>query len=213
MPGRPVNRKLVRRVYRRMGWGFPARDLRRAKARWTPIKAARPSQVWEMDHTLRLARFRRRLVLLLQRLDIFTRQCIAYRFDTLNTASVAVESLVEAVAAAKPDCSGPTLRCDSGSRCAGKRFRKAVSLPAIRLKLTRTRTPGPNGQIGSFHGTIKREYTRPRDFANHQQAGAVIAEAFRDYNRGRLHPALEYVPPDGLTASWVVGHNEPAASA
>ena len=67
MLDRPVNRKLVRRVYRRMGWGLPAQDLRCAKARWTPIKVARPNQVWETDHALRLVRSARRLVLLLQR--------------------------------------------------------------------------------------------------------------------------------------------------
>ena len=51
MLDRPVNRKLVRRVYRRMGWGLPARDLNYAKARWMPIKAARPNPVWETDIT------------------------------------------------------------------------------------------------------------------------------------------------------------------
>ena len=51
MPGRQVNRKLVRRFYRRMGWGRPARDLNCAKARWTPIKATRPNQAWETDIT------------------------------------------------------------------------------------------------------------------------------------------------------------------
>ena len=67
MLDRPVNRKMVRRVYRRMGWGLPARDLNCAKARWMPIKAARSNQVWETNHTLRLVRSARRLVLLLQR--------------------------------------------------------------------------------------------------------------------------------------------------
>ena len=62
MLDRPVNRKLVRRVYRRMGWSLPVQDLQCAKARWTPIKAARPNQVWETDHTLRLVRPARRLV-------------------------------------------------------------------------------------------------------------------------------------------------------
>ena len=46
MLDRPVNRNLVRRLYRRMGWGLPARDLRCAKARWTPIGAARPNRAW-----------------------------------------------------------------------------------------------------------------------------------------------------------------------
>ena len=127
-------------------------------------------------------------------LDIFTRQWIAYRFDTLATASVAVESLVKAVAAAKPDCSKLTLQCDNGSQYAGKRFRKAASILGISLKFIRIHTPEQNGHIEAFHGTLKREYIWPHDFANYQQAEAVIAEAFRDYNRNRLHSALKYVP-------------------
>ena len=53
-----------------------------------------------------------------------------------------------------------------------------------------------------FHGTLKREYIWQHDFSNHQEAEAVISDAFRDYNRSRLHSALEYVPPDEFLASW-----------
>ena len=53
--GRQVNRKLVRRVYRRMGWSLPAQDLDCAKARWTPIKAARQPGLGDGYH-LRLVR-------------------------------------------------------------------------------------------------------------------------------------------------------------
>ncbi len=67
MLDRPVNHNLVRRLYRRMGWGLPARDLRCAKARWMPIGTARPNRAWETDHILHLVRSARRLVLLLQR--------------------------------------------------------------------------------------------------------------------------------------------------
>lgn len=48
-------------------------------------------------------------------LDIFIRQWLAYRFCTLTTTDIAAESLAEAVAAAKLDCSGLTLQCDNGS--------------------------------------------------------------------------------------------------
>ena len=204
--GRQVNRKLVRRVYRRMGWSLPAQDLDCAKARWTPIKAARPNQVWETDITYVWCGPVDGWCYCFNVLDIFTRQWIAYRFDTLATASVAVESLVEAVAAARPDCSKLTLQCDNGSQYAGKKFRKAASLLGINLKFIRTHTPEQNGHIEAFHGTLKREYIWPHDFSNYQQAEAVIAEAFRDYNRNRLHSALKYVPPDEFLASWEERH-------
>ncbi len=206
MLDRPVNRKLVRRVYRRMGWSLPAQDLKCAKARWTPIKATRPNQVWETDITYVWCGPLDGWCYCFNVLDIFTRQWIAYRFDTLATASVAVESLVEAVAAAKPDCSKLTLQCDNGSQYAGKRFRKAASILGISLKFIRTHTPEQNGHIEAFHGTLKREYIWPHDFANYQQAEAVIAEAFRDYNRNRLHSALKYVPPDEFLTSWEAAH-------
>ena len=131
---------------------------------------------------------------------------MAYRFNTLATADIAVESLVEAVAVAKPDCSRLTLQCDNGSQYAGKKFRKAASLLGIGLKFIRIHTPEQNGHIESFHNTLKREYIWPHDFSNYQQAEAVISEAFRDCNRNRLHSALKYVPPAEFLASWEAAH-------
>lgn len=161
-----------------------------------------PNQVWETDITYVWCGPVDGWCYCFNVLDIFTRQWISYRFDTLATADIAVESLVEAVAAARPDCSKLTLQCDNGSQYAGKKFRKAASILGINLKFIRTRTPEQNGHIEAFHGTLKREYIWPHDFANYQQAEAVITEAFRDYNRNRLHSAVQYVPPDEFLASW-----------
>ena len=115
---------------------------------------------------------------------------------------MAVESL-EAVAA-KPDCSGLTIQRGNGSQYAGKRFRKAASNFGIRLRFIWKGTPRQNGHIESFHRSLKQEYIWPHDFANYQQA--VIAAAFRDYNRNRLHPATKYVPPEEFHASWEAEH-------
>ena len=56
-----------------------------------------------------------------------------------------------------------------------------------------------------FPRSLKQEYVWLHDFANYQEAEAVIAEAFRDYNHSRLHSALKYVPPEEFHASWT-GH-------
>ena len=76
----------------------------------------------------------------------------------------------------------------------------------ISLKFTRARTPEQNGHIETFHGILKREHIWPHDFVNYQQAEAVIAEAFRYYNRNKLHSALKYVPPDEVLASLEAAH-------
>ena len=61
--GRPVNRKRVGRAYRLAGWSRPVPSKADTKARWKPIKAARPNQVWQTD--IAYMRAGRRVVLLL----------------------------------------------------------------------------------------------------------------------------------------------------
>ena len=203
--GRPVNRKAVRCLYRLAGWSRPAPPKADAKARWKRIRAVRPNQLWQTDITYvwcgQVDGWRYRFNIP----DVFTRKCIAYRF-TLATADVAVESLVEAVATAKPDRSGLTIQRDNGSRYAGKKFRGAASNFEIKLEFIWKSTPQQNGHIESFHGSLKQEYIRPHDFANYPQAEAVIAAAFGDYNRARLHSALKYVPPEEFHTSWEAEH-------
>ena len=138
-------------------------------------------------------------------LDVFTRRRIACRLDTLAAAYALMDSL-EAVATAKPDCSGLTIRRDNGSRYAGKKSRKAASHLGIGLKSIWKSTPQQNGHIVSFHATLEHEYIWPHDLANYQQAEAVIPAAFRDCSRNRLHSALKYLPPDEFTASWEAEH-------
>ena len=204
--GRPVNRKAIRRLYRLAGWNRPAPPKADARARWKPVKAVRPNQLWQTDITYVWCGQVDGWCYCFNVLDVFTRRWIAYRFSTLATADVAIESLVEAVATAKPDCSGLTIQCDNGSQYAGKKFRKAASNFGIKLKFIWKSTPQQNGHIESFHGSLKQEYIWPHDFANYQEAEAVISEAFRDYNRNRLHSALKYVPPEEFHASWEAKH-------
>lgn len=52
-----------------------------------------------------------------------------------------------------------------------------------------------------------RGHIRPRDFTVRQQAGAAITGTFRYCNRGRLHSAPKYVPPEAFPASWGAAHN------
>ena len=203
--GMPVNRKLVQRVYKRLGWGTPA-EPKEPKSRWKPIIAVRPNQVWETDITYVWCGAVDGWCYCFNVLDIFTRQWLSYRFDTLATNDVAIESIVEAVSAARPECANLTLQCDNGSQYTSRNFRKAVSLLGIHLKFIWNHTPQQNGHIESFHNTLKREYIWPHDFANYQEAEAVIAEAFRDYNQDRLHSALRYVPPKEFLTSWEETH-------
>ena len=167
---RVVNRKTVRRIYRRMGWDEPQR-MRVPKIRWTPIKADRPNEGLGDGHHLCLVRSGRWMVLLLQRAGHLHPAMASYRFSTLVTADTAIESLVEAVAVAKPDCSRFTLQCDNGSQYAGKKFRKAASLLGIHLSFIRTHNAGAERP----HRVVPR----------HAQARVHLATRFLKLSGGR----------------------------
>ena len=87
--GTPVNRKLVRRIYKRMGWSRQEGATQSTKTRWKPVKAARPNQIWETDITYIWCGPADGWCYCFNVLDIFTRQWIAYRFSTLATTGVA----------------------------------------------------------------------------------------------------------------------------
>lgn len=51
--GRPVNRKQVQRIFRRLGYVItPSRTKREIlRSKEKPVKATRPNEVWEVDMT------------------------------------------------------------------------------------------------------------------------------------------------------------------
>ena len=65
--GRPVNRKLLRRIYKRMGWNQSRGASQGTRTRRKPAKASRPNQTWGADRTPRMVRARRWMVLSFQR--------------------------------------------------------------------------------------------------------------------------------------------------
>ena len=65
----------------------------------------------------------------------------------------------------------------------------------VRVEFIYADTPEQNGHVESFHKTLKRECLWPRDFRSHQEPEMAIADAFRDYNLGRIHSSLRYRTP------------------
>ena len=199
---KPVNRKQIRRTYRRMGRVGPQKaknEIIRAGRRL--FKPDAPNRLWEMDityvrcgidgwcHGFNVV-------------DCLTRRWLSYAFDVGAARSVAIDSLTNAVAVGKPDCARLRIRTDNGNQYASRDFRRAVSAPGIRHEFIWKNTPEQNGHIESFHGTLKREYVWPHEFANYQEAEKVLAEAFEDYNNERIHSSIDYMTPAGFTAQW-----------
>ncbi len=45
----------------------------------------------------------------------------------------------------------------------------------------------------------------PREFLGHQEAEVAVEEAFVDYNRNRMHSALDYMTPYEYLDGWKDG--------
>ena len=129
-------------------------------------------------------------------LDVFTRKWTAYMFDTTATADTAIQSVLQAVSEAGGKVPGLRLRTDNGPQYISRKFREAMQALGIRQEFIWKHTPEQNGHIESFHGTLKREYVWPHEFARFQDAEVVLARAFADYNDDRIHSALGYVTPN-----------------
>jgi transposase InsO family protein len=88
------------------------------------------------------------------------------------------------------------LRTDNGPQYISHEFRNAMKLLGIKLEYIQKHTPEDNGDIESFHNSIKTDYIWPNDLETFVDAGKLMEQAFIDYNTVRPHSSIDYLPPD-----------------
>lgn len=201
--GRPVNRKRVQRIFRKMGYIIPSRRKKEIMRSKVPnVKADRPNQVWEADLTYIHCGIDG-WGYLFNMFDIFTREWVGYCFDLSAVKENAIISVENSLVMHKdivPE--NLVIRTDNGSQYTSKAFRKSISVLGLKLEHIYYNTPEQNGHIESFHKTLKKEYIWPNDFQNYQEAESVIRDAFSDYNQNRIHSALRYLTPYEFISKW-----------
>ena len=52
-------------------------------------------------------------------------------------------------------------------------------------------TPEDNGNIESFHSSLKTDYVCPREFQDYREMSVAIANAFTNYNEKRPHSSIQ----------------------
>ena len=115
---------------------------------------------------------------------------------------MAIDSITNAVSVENPDCSGLRLKTYNGTQYISNNFRKAVSVLGIKHEFIWKHTPEQNGHVESFHRTLKKEYLWQHEFASCQEAEKILANAFADYNRERIHSAIGYMTPVEFALQW-----------
>ena len=199
---RPVNRKTIRRIFKRLGWSEPSRTKREIiRANKKPPRPKAPNQFWESDMSYIWCGVDG-WGYCFNVIDVFTRQWLAFVLADRATRHHAIMAVNDAVATANPPLPGLTLRVDNGSQYTSHEFRSSMAALNITLEYIYVNTPEQNGHIESFHKTLKKEYVWPREFANIQEAREAMLAAFDDYNHHRIHSALKYLTPSEFAAQY-----------
>lgn len=203
---KPVNRKQIQRIYRKLGWIEPAKsknEIIRSKKKM--LKPTAPNRLWQTDMTYLWCGIDG-WCYLFNAIDVFTRKWVGYSFDVSASKDAAVQCVVNAIASEKPDCTKLLIRTDNGSQYVSKKFRDSIQILGARQEFIYYHTPEQNGHVESFHHTLKKEYIWPCEFANYQSAEIVIANAYSDYNNHRIHSALGYLTPNEFATQWEMKH-------
>ena len=193
--GTEVNQKTVRKVLKDNNLNLPAFKHRgRTKAR-NLFRPHGPDQLWQTDITYIPTESGMTYLMCIK--DCFTKEWQGYRYSRSCMARDAIRSVENAVLLAfngsVPE--GLVLRTDNGPQYISKEFRSAMKLLGINLEYIQKHTPENNGDIESFHNSIKTDYIWPNEFRNFNDASIEIEKAFTDYNECRPHSSIDYLPP------------------
>ena len=108
----------------------------------------------------------------------------------------------------KPYSGKPTVRFDvegSGEiqifTLLSEMFKNTVKILGIRSEYIHKHTPEDNGDIESFHNSLKTDYIWVNDLETFEDAENLMESAFSDYNSMRSHSSVDYLPPDEFERS------------
>ena len=176
-----VNIKTVRRIMRRNSLGLP---YARHKNRTRTKDLTGPDNIhrlWETDIHYVGTRVNG-MVYLVSIKDCFSKKWISYVFSKTCTAKDCNRAVEKACAIRFPD-SNPhnlVLRTDNGPQYISREFREAMKLLGIKSEYIQKHTPEDNGDIESFHNSLKTDYIWVNDIETFDDAKRLMEQAFID---------------------------------
>ena len=192
-----VNIKTVRRIMRRNSLALPyAKHKNRTRSR-DLTKPENINRLWETDIHY-VSTKREGMVYLMSIKDCFSKKWISYEFSRTCTARDCIRAVEKACAIRFPDGNPHDLilRTDNGPQYISEVFKNTVKILGIRSEYIQKHTPEDNGDIESFHNSLKTDYIWITELETFQDAKKLMESAFNDYNSVRPHSSIGYLPPD-----------------
>ena len=192
-----VNIKTVRRIMRRNNLALPYAKRKNRTRRKDLTKPDNINSLWETDINY-VSTARDGIVYLMSIKDCYSKKWISYVFSKTCTARDCIKAVENAFVVRFPDGNHHELilRTDNGPQYISREFRESVKLLGIRSEYIQKHTPEDNGDIESFHNSLKTDYIWVNDLETFEDAKKLIEYAFTDYNTVRPHSSIDYLPPD-----------------
>ena len=192
-----VNIKTVRRIMRRNSLALPyARHKSRTRTK-DLTKPDNTDRLWETDIHY-VSTVHDGMAYLMSIKDCFSKKWISYEFSKTCTAKDCIRAVEKAYAVRFPHggMHNLILRTDNGPQYISREFRESMKLLGIKSEYIQKHTPEDNGDIESFHNSLKTDYIWVNDLETFQDAENLMEHAFIDYNTVRPHSSIDYLPPD-----------------
>ncbi len=168
--------------------------------------ANKPDQILETDITY-IAKNNGMTYLMCLK-DVYSKEWLGYNYNTSCTARDAINAVNDSIdrkyKGIVPD--HLILRTDNGPQYISKEFNGYLKIMNIKHEYIEKETPTENGDIESFHNSIKTDYIGINEIEDYEEAKEIIKKAFYDYNNVRLHSTIDLYPPNKFIAKY---NNDP----
>jgi transposase InsO family protein len=198
-----VNIKTVRRIMRRNSLALPYAKHKNRTRKKDLTKPEDINILWETDiHYVSTARDGMHYLMSIK--DCFSKKWISYEFSRSCTANDCIKAVEKAFSIRFPDGNPHDLilRTDNGPQYISDIFKNTVKTLGIKSEYIQKHTPEDNGDIESFHNSLKTDYIWVNDIETFEDAKKLMEYAFTDYNTVRPHSSIEYLSPDEFERRW-----------
>ena len=194
-----INEKTVLKIMRNENLSLESHVHRNRKG-WESLSHPEgPDDLWETDLTY-IPTLNEEMTYLFNINDCFTKEWMGYFYSRTCNRKDALKSIEDSVMRYPdryPDAvvDGINLRSDNGDQYTSSYFRKHVKVMGFRHEFIEKSTPEQDGDIESFHMSLKTDYIWVREIKDFSEGERIIENAFNDYNNIRPYSSIEYLAP------------------